>query len=111
MFTHPVKPWIIITDLKADMRYGTKMSARNHSTSFAKSQHHVINPANARGALNDGVEDRLHVCGRAADDAKHLGCCRLMLQGLPQFRVALLDFLKQPHVLDGNDRLVGEGFK
>src|SRR5262245_18136368 len=34
-----------------------------------------------------------------------------MLQGLSQFCVALLDLLEQPHVFDGDDRLVGEDFK
>ena len=87
------------------------MSPRNHSVPFAESQHHVIDPTNPRGALDDGVEDRLHVRGRAADDAEHLGRRGLMLQRLAQFRVALLDLLEQPHVLDGDDRLVGEGLE
>ena len=65
------------------------MSPRNHSAPLAESQHHVINPTNPGGALDDGVEDRLHVRGRAADDAEHLGRCGLMLQGLAQFRIAL----------------------
>ena len=78
---------------------------------LAQSQHHVINPTNPRRALDDGVEHRLHVRRRAADDAEHLGCCRLMLQRLAQFCVALLNLFEQPHVLDGDDRLVGEGFK
>ena len=56
------------------------MSPRNHSVSLVESQHHVIDPANPGGALDDGVEDRLHVRRRAADDAEHLGGCRLMLQ-------------------------------
>ena len=34
-----------------------------------------------------------------------------MLQGLAQFCVALLELLEQPHVLDGDDGLVGEGFE
>ena len=34
-----------------------------------------------------------------------------MLQGLTQFLVAFLQFLEQPHVLDGDHCLVGEGFK
>ena len=34
-----------------------------------------------------------------------------MLQGLAQFCVALAEFLEQPDVLDGDDRLVGEGFE
>ena len=87
------------------------MSPRNHSVPLAESQHHVIDPTNPRGALDDGVEDRLHVRRRAADDAEHLGRRRLMLQRLAQFCVALAEFLEQPDVLDGDDRLVGEGFE
>ena len=78
---------------------------------LAESQHHVINPTNPRGALDDRIEDRLNVRGRAADDAEHLGRCRLMLQGLAQFRVALLQFLEQPHVLDRDHGLVGKRFE
>src|SRR5262245_49710364 len=33
-----------------------------------------------------------------------------MLQGLPQFCIAVTQFLEEPHVLDGHHRLVGEGF-
>ena len=87
------------------------MSPRNHSVPLMESQHHVIDPTNPRRALDDGVEHRLHVGRRAADDAEHLGRCRLMLQRLAQFRVALAEFLEQPHVLDGDDGLVGEGFE
>ena len=111
MLAHPAKLWLINTDLDAANGYGTKMSPRNHSVPLAESQHHVIDPTNPRSALDDGVEHRLHVRRRAADDAEHLGCCRLMLQGLAQFRVALLDLFEQPHVLDGDDGLVGEGFE
>ena len=111
MLAHPAILWLINTDLDAANGYGTKMSPRNHSVPLAESQHHVINPANPRGALDDGVEDRLHVRGRAADDAEHLGRRRLMLQGLAQFRVALLDLFEQPHVLDGDHGLIGEGFE
>ena len=86
------------------------MSLRNQIVSLAESQHHVIDPTNSRGALDDGVEDRLNVGRRAADDAEHLGCRRLMLQRLAQLRVALTEFLKQAHVLDGDHRLRGERF-
>src|SRR5262249_52339420 len=34
-----------------------------------------------------------------------------MLQRLAQLRIALLDFLEQPYVLNGNYGLVGEGFE
>ena len=69
------------------------MSPRNQTVPLAESQHHVIDPTNPRRALDDGVEHRLHVSGRAADDAEHLGRCRLMLQRLAQFRIALLNSL------------------
>ena len=87
------------------------MSPHNHIVPLAESQHHIINPTNPCRALDDGVKHRLHVRGRAADDAEHLGRCRLMLQGLAQFRVAFLDLFEQSHVLDGDYRLVGEGFE
>ena len=111
MLAHPAKLWLIDTDLDVDDRYGTNMSPRNHSVAFVQSQHHVINSTNPRGALDDRIEHRLHVRGRAADDAEHLSRCRLMLQGLAQFCVALLDLFEQPHVLDGDHRLICKGFK
>ena len=89
MLAHPAILWLINTDFDACNGYGTKMSPRNHSVTLVESQHHVINPTNPGGALDDGVEHRLHVSRRAADDAEHLGRRRLMLQGLAQFCVAL----------------------
>src|SRR5262249_10794010 len=111
MVAHPAKMWPVNTWLDERNSYGTKMSPRNQSVPLPESKHHVINAANPCGALNNGVEDRLHIGGRTADDAQHLGCCRLMLQGLAQFCVALLDLFEQPHVLDGNHGLVGEGLE
>ena len=111
MLAHPTKLWFINTDLAAATGYRTKMSPRNHHVPLAESQHHVIDPTNPRRALDDGVEDRLHVRRRAADDAEHLGRRRLMLQGLAQFCIAFLDFLEQPHVLDGDHCLSCKSFK
>ena len=82
MFANPANLWLIHTDLDSADGYGTKMSPQNRSVPLVESQRHVIDPTNPGGALDDGVEDRLHVRGRAADDAEHLGRCRLMLQGL-----------------------------
>ena len=101
----------ILISIPPEGGYGTKMSPRNHNISLDESQHHVVNPTNTGGALDDGVEDRLHIRGRAADDAKHLGRCRLMLQRLPQFCVALLNLFEQPHVLNSDDGLIGESFE
>ena len=76
---------------------------------FPQAQQHVIDAANPRGAVDDGVEYRLHVRRRAADNTQHLGGCSLMLQGLAQLCVALLEFFEQPHVLNSDHCLVGKG--
>src|SRR5262249_46451256 len=62
-------------------------------------------------AFHDCIEHGLHIRRRAADDAQYFGCRGLMLQGLSQFCIALLDLLEQPHVLDRDDSLVGESFE
>src|SRR5262245_18290221 len=87
------------------------MSSHDHSVTFAESQQYIIDPTNSRGALDDGVEYRLYVCGRAADNPKHLGRRRLMLQSFSQCNVAFLEFLKQSYVLDRVYCLVGARFK
>src|SRR5262249_4545676 len=79
MLIYPAMRRRINTKLDAVNGYGTKMSPRNHSVRLVESQHHVINPTNPSGALDDGVEDRLNVRGRAADNAEHLRGCSLML--------------------------------
>ena len=84
MLAHPAKPWLIDTHLDAATGYGdgTKMSLHGHRIAVAQSQHHIINPTNPCGALDDRVQHRLNVRRRPADDAEHFGRCRLMLQGL-----------------------------
>jgi hypothetical protein len=113
MLAHPTKPWLIKTHLESPIGYGyrTKMSSRNDTFPFAESQRHIIDPTDSSGALDDGVEDRLHVRGQAADNAEHLGRCRLVLQGFAQFCVTLLQFFEQSHVLDRDHRLVCEGLE
>src|SRR5262249_25820862 len=64
-----------------------------------------------RRALDNRVEHRLHIRWRAADDAEHFGCGRLMLQRFAQFGVALLDLLEQANILNSDDGLGSEGFK
>src|SRR5262249_36543813 len=87
------------------------MPARNHHVSLAESKHHVIDPANLCRALDDRVEDRLHIRRRPADDAKHLSRRCLMLQCFAQFCIALLDLLEQAHIFNGDRCLVCEGFE
>ena len=60
--------------------------------------------AQPRGIFGDGVQHRLNVRRRTGDDAQNFTCRGLLLQ-------RLLEFLKQPHVLDGDHGLVGESFE
>src|SRR5215471_4242677 len=105
MLANPANLWFIKTNLDAANRYRAKMSPENRRIPFAEPQPHIINPADPSCALNNGVEHRLHIRWRAADDAEHLSRCRLMLQGLAQFSIAFLDLLEQPNVLYGDNSL------
>ena len=105
--------WLINTDLDAvnGYGYGTKMSPRKYSVRLAESQQHVIDAANLSGALDDGIEDRLYVRGRAADDAEHLGRSRLMLHCSRSSALRSPEFFEQADVFDGDNGLCCEGLK
>src|SRR5262245_41102186 len=113
MLANPASLWCIDTYFNAlnGDGYGTKMSAPSQNVTLAESQSYVFNPTNPGSAFDDGVEHRLHVRRRATDNAEHFGGGRLVLQGLPQFGIALLDLLEQSYVLDRDHRLVGEGLE
>ena len=82
LLAQPARYRLVDTDLDTSLGYRTKMRPPNHSIALSKPQHRIIDPTNLCSALDDGVENRLHVRGRAADDAEHLSRRRLMLQRL-----------------------------
>ena len=49
--------------------------------------------------------------GELADNAENLAGRGLLLQGLVQLCVALLEFFEQPHVLNSDHGLVGKGLE
>jgi hypothetical protein len=59
--------------------------------------------------LDDRIEHRLEIVGRAADHVQHVACGCLVFERLLQLRGARLDLLEQPHILDRDHGLVGEG--
>ena len=63
-----------------------------------------VRATNAHRIFGHCVQHWLNVRRRAGDDAQNFTGRSLLLQ-------RFLEFLKQPHVLDGNHRLVGKGFK
>jgi len=80
--------------------------------------HGVEGLAEPSGALRDGVEHRLHVGRRTADNAQDLAGGRLLFQGLADLGVSVcegavlfLELGEQAHVLDGDDGLVGKGLE
>ena len=61
------------------------------------------------GGGDQRVEHRLQIESRAADDLQHLGGGGLLLQRFGEVAGARLHLVEQPHVLDRDHRLVGEG--
>src|SRR5215471_15515521 len=68
----------------------------------------VVGIAQACGALDYRIQHRLDVSGGRGDHAQDLACCGLALEALRQISVAGLQLLEEAHVLDGDDRLIGE---
>jgi len=75
------------------------------------SQHARIRPQQADGAGQDGVEHRLDIRLRAADDAQDVAGGGLRVQRRRQLAVTRLQLGEQPRVLDRDHRLVGEGLE
>ena len=65
----------------------------------------IVGPAHSGGVLGDGVHDRLEIGRRARDHPQDLGRRGLLLQTRTLLRLQF----EQPHVLDGDDGLVGKG--
>ena len=64
----------------------------------------ILCVAYTRGVLGNDIQYRLDISRRAGDDTKNLTRRRLLFQ-------RLLEFLEESDVLNGDDRLVGKGFK
>ena len=57
---------------------------------------------NRAAKIQEGLQHRLQIEGRPADDFEHIGSSGLLLERLAQL-------VEQPRVLDGDYGLVGEG--
>src|SRR3990170_4794321 len=71
----------------------------------------LFGAAERRSILNKGIQDWLKIECRPANDLEHLTGGRLLIQRLGKVTIALLQFFEQPHVLDGDDGLIGESFE
>ena len=81
--------------------------------SVAVEREHVgeLRAAEPQDRIRDRVEHRLHIGLRPADHAQDVAGRRLLLERFGEVAVARLELLEQPHVLDRDDRLVGEGLQ
>ena len=79
---------------------------RNHLNDVPAKSIHTTHPRTAQphGALDNYVEHRLHIRGRTGDNLQNVGRRCLPLQ-------RLLCLVEEPHILDGDHRLVGEGLE
>ena len=68
----------------------------------------VIGVAQPRRRFHERIEHRLQIESRLANDLEHIGGHSLLLQGFSKSLGALLNFLEQSYILDGNCRLIGK---
>src|SRR5262245_51411210 len=68
-----------------------------------------ISAAQSARVFNKRIKHRLEVRRRAADHTQDFARRRLLLERDPQLVVARLQLLEEPHVLDGDDGLLGKG--
>src|SRR4249920_787764 len=61
--------------------------------------------------LDDRTKNRLNIGRRASDYPEDVARRGLLIQRFREVAVALLQFLEQPHVLDGDDSLLRKGLE
>ena len=69
----------------------------------------LIRFAQARCQLDQRIEHRFEIESGAADDLEHVGSGGLLLERFAQIARACLHLVEQPHVLDRDHGLIGEG--
>ena len=84
------------------------LGAIEHAVFLARDRP-LVGLAKPRRGLDQRLQHGREVERRAADDLEHVGGRGLLLQGFAEFAGAFLLRLEQPHVLDRDGRLVGEG--
>ncbi len=76
---------------------------------FAQKHPAITGFTKPRRVREHDLEHRLQLAGRARDDLQHLRGRGLLLQRLGELAGPRLHLVEQPHVLDRDHRLIGEG--
>src|SRR5262249_8411296 len=103
----PCADWGALPQLQGTGR-GIVGSGGTAAFAIVAENHAVLGTANADGSLQQRPEDTLEVERRSADGLEHLGRGSLLPQRFAQLLCARLHLIEQPHVLDGDHRLVGK---
>ena len=69
----------------------------------------IIGIAELAGALDNGLEDRPDIGRRGCDHVEDVAAAGLISQRLREVARLGLHLVEQPHILDGDHGLVGEG--
>jgi len=67
--------------------------------------------AEADSTAGDRVKDRLDIRWRLADDSQNFRRRSLLIERHSEIAIAGFQLLEEPHILNRNDRLVGEGLE
>src|SRR6516165_4920947 len=98
--------WLPLTEGKSAERPG--MRTEHNYVAVAEKDPRVQRFAQTGGIRDDRVQNRLKIARRFADDAQHLCGSGLLLQRLGELARARLHLLKQPHIFNGDESLVGK---
>src|SRR5262249_21523054 len=104
----PCADWGALPQLQGTGR-GIVGSGGTAAFAIVAENHAVLGTANADGILQQRPKDALEVERCPADGLEHLGRGSLLPQRFAQLLRARLHLVEQPHILDRDHRLVGEG--
>src|SRR5262245_31777510 len=79
-----------------------------HASSLAQPEIAEFSAADTHRIFQHSFKYRLQFAGRFADDLQHFRGRRLLLKRFAQIICALMQFVEEPRVLDGDDGLCGE---
>jgi hypothetical protein len=96
---------------EVDQIYWDRAVMRSNTKQFALAQENngIVGLAKPASALCDRLQYRLDIGGRSGDHAEDFAGRGLMSERFGELPGTCLHFVEQSRVLDGDDRLVGEG--
>src|SRR6266446_3495837 len=89
-------------------RYRAMVRAKTQLVAVLQEHDGIIGLAKLAGTLDNGFEDRADIGRRGSDHPEDVAAPGLVSQSLRELAGLGLNFVEQPHVLDGDHRLVGK---